>query len=102
MRSTSSRTARRFCWMCFIESIDRAAIRRFLTSAGGVLVRLYLLSALLLSVFAAVGATQTPVDGVLRDSAGTPLAEIEIQLQRQDSAVQKANSDAEGKFHFSA
>jgi len=30
------------------------------------------------------------------------LAEIEIQLQRQDSAVQKANSDAEGKFHFSA
>jgi TonB dependent receptor-like, beta-barrel/Carboxypeptidase regulatory-like domain len=63
--------------------------------------RLCLISTLFFCAIAAVA--QTPVDGVLRDGAGVPLSKVEIELQRPDSPVQeKANTDAEGRFYFSA
>src|SRR6266536_2805059 len=60
----------------------------------------YILSIFLLSLSA---AGQTPLQGMLRDSSGVPLSNVEVELQSPDSTMhEKSTTDTDGEFHFSA
>jgi hypothetical protein len=64
------------------------------------MMRLCLLCVIVLS---AAAAAQSAVEGLLRDSGGSPLANVQVDLQRPDSAVhEKATTDASGRFYFPA
>src|SRR5215470_3430626 len=49
----------------------------------------------------AAAAAQSSVEGLIRDSGGSPLANVQVDLQRPDStAHEKATTDAGGRFYF--
>jgi TonB-dependent receptor-like protein/carboxypeptidase family protein len=59
----------------------------------------HFLSLFLLSLCA---TAQAPIEGLVRDSSGHPLAKVEVDLQRTDSAIHnRTTTNMEGKFYFS-
>jgi len=54
-------------------------------------------------LLSAAAAAQSALEGLLRDNGGSPLAGVQVDLQRPETAVhEKATTDASGRFYFSA
>ena len=54
-------------------------------------------------LLSAAAAAQSALEGLLRDNGGSPLAGVQVDLQRPETAVhEKATTDASGRFYFPA